>query len=299
MVAVVAVHAAHVLLHLLPQRPALGVPEHGAGRMLVDVEQVQFLAELAVVALFGFLQHRQVGLEFFLAGPGGAVDALQHLVAVVAAPVGAGHLHQLEVLELAGAGHVRAAAQVLEGALAVQRHIFVGRDAGDQLGLVGLAHALEVFDGGIAWQHAAHHRLVLGGQFAHLLLDGGQVVGREGALVAEVVIKAVLDHRADGDLRVREQLLHRIGQQVGGGVADHLQPLRVLGGDDRQPGILRDRVAGVDQPVVHLAAQGGLGQAAADGLRHFGHRHRTIELALRAVGKRDLNHEETFECVKT
>ncbi|MNL72067.1 hypothetical protein D3C87_1973180 [compost metagenome] len=28
LVAVVAIHAAHVLLHLLPQRPALGVPEH-------------------------------------------------------------------------------------------------------------------------------------------------------------------------------------------------------------------------------------------------------------------------------
>jgi hypothetical protein len=62
---------------------------------------------------------------------------------VVAAPVGAGHLHQLEVLELAGAGHVRAAAQVLEFAFAVQRHILVGRDAFDDLGLVVLAQPLK------------------------------------------------------------------------------------------------------------------------------------------------------------
>jgi hypothetical protein len=41
----------------LPHRPALGVPEHRAGAVLVDVEQVQFAAELAVVALFGLFQH--------------------------------------------------------------------------------------------------------------------------------------------------------------------------------------------------------------------------------------------------
>jgi hypothetical protein len=153
--------------------------------VLVDVEQVQLAAQLAVVALFGLFQHVQVLRQLVLAGPGRAVDALQHLVAVVAAPVGAGHLHQLEVLELAGAGHVRAAAQVLERALAVQAHVLVAGDAGDDLGLVVLAQALEVGHGLVARQHAAHHRLVLGGQLGHLLLDGGQVLGREGALVAK------------------------------------------------------------------------------------------------------------------
>jgi hypothetical protein len=98
----------------------LGCQNTVPGAVLVDVEQVQFAAQLAVVALLGLLQHRQVLLQVVLGGPGRAVDALQHLVAVVAAPVGAGHLHQLEVLELARAGHVRAAAQVLEAAFAVQ-----------------------------------------------------------------------------------------------------------------------------------------------------------------------------------
>jgi hypothetical protein len=101
---------------------------------------------------------------------------------VVAAPVGTGHLHQLEVLELAGAGHVRAAAQVLEGAFAVQAHILVAGDGGNDLGLVGFADALEVLHGLVARQHAAHHRLVLVGQLGHLLFDGGQIFGREGRL---------------------------------------------------------------------------------------------------------------------
>ena len=54
MIAVVAVNAAHILLDLLPHRPALGVPKNGARRMLVDMEQIKFATEFAVITLFGF-----------------------------------------------------------------------------------------------------------------------------------------------------------------------------------------------------------------------------------------------------
>ncbi|MBL8351535.1 MAG: threonine--tRNA ligase [Burkholderiaceae bacterium] len=45
LVAVVAVHLPHVLLHALPHRPALGVPEDRAGAVLVEVEEVQLTPE--------------------------------------------------------------------------------------------------------------------------------------------------------------------------------------------------------------------------------------------------------------
>ena len=175
---------------------------------------------------------------------------------------------------------MRAAAQVFERAFAVQRHVFIARDAGDDLGLVGFAQAFEVFDGLIARQHAAHHGLVLGGQLAHLFLDGDQVLGREGALVGKVVIKAVLDHWANRDLRFREKLLHRVGQQVRRRVANQLQPVGVLGRDDGEFGVLRDRVARVDQLAIDLAAERRLGQAGANGLRDFGHRDGAFELTV-------------------
>ena len=50
----------------------------------------------------------QVGVEVLLLEEGGAVDALQHLAARVAAPVRAGGVQQLEVLERDGVGDVRA-----------------------------------------------------------------------------------------------------------------------------------------------------------------------------------------------
>ncbi len=61
----------------------------------------------------------------------------------------------------------------------------------------------------------------------HALLDGGEILGREGPLVREVVVEAVLDHRADGDLRFGKELLHRVGEQVRRGVADDVQALGV------------------------------------------------------------------------
>ena len=71
---------------------------------------------------------------------------MQHFVAVVAAPVGASHFHQFEVLEFARAWYVGAAAEVFKGAFAVETDIFIGGNAGNDLGLVVLAHVFEIGD---------------------------------------------------------------------------------------------------------------------------------------------------------
>jgi hypothetical protein len=55
LIAGIAIDLAHVLFDRLPDLPALGVPEHQAGRFFLHVEQVELLAELAMVALLGFL----------------------------------------------------------------------------------------------------------------------------------------------------------------------------------------------------------------------------------------------------
>jgi hypothetical protein len=75
----------------------------GPGEFL-DAEQIQLLAELAVVALLRFFKLVEVLVELLLREPGGAVNALQLLVLLVALPVGAGDREQLERLELRGVG---------------------------------------------------------------------------------------------------------------------------------------------------------------------------------------------------
>ena len=88
-----------------------------------------------MVAPLGLLEPVQVLLERLLGLPGGAVDALELLVLLVAAPVRRGRAHQLEGRDPLGGRQVRAAAQVLPGHLAVAVEVVVdGQLAGADLG---------------------------------------------------------------------------------------------------------------------------------------------------------------------
>ncbi len=156
---------------------------------------------------------------------------------------------------------MRATAEVDELAFAVQADLLVLRNRGDDFGLVLLAHRFEQFHGFIAAPDLARYLLVLLGELGHLLLDGNQVLGREGALVGEVVVEAVLDHRADRHLRLGIQLLDSVGQQVGRRVTDHINAVGILVRDDGESCIALDEEAGVDRLTIHLAREGSLGQA--------------------------------------
>jgi hypothetical protein len=247
-VAGVAVDLAHVLLDRLPQRPALRVPEDQARRLLLQVEQVLLLRDPPVVALLGLLDPLDMGLELLGVGPGGAVDALQLLVLRVAAPVRAGDAGELERLEEAGIGHVRAAAHVHVLLVVVQAHRLLVGHVLDQAQLVVLAACAECFDHRVARGHLLDDVVLGVDQLAHALFDRRQVLRRERPRVPDVVVEAVVDHRADDHLGVRVQLLHRVPDQVRGRVADDLDALRVLRGDDAQGRVVVDDVAGVDQP---------------------------------------------------
>ncbi|BFO09794.1 hypothetical protein GGER_23040 [Serratia rubidaea] len=98
----------------------------------------------------------------------------------------------------------------------------------------------------------------------HPLFQQIQVFLRQGMVQVNVIIETVVDHRADGHFGVRPQLFDGMAQQVRAGVAQNLQPLFVLGGDDRQLRIGFNQIAGVDQFAVHTAGNAGFRQARAD-----------------------------------
>ena len=117
---------------------ALGVEEGESRALVVEAEEVEFPAELAVVALLGHLQPRHVLFELLLRGEGGTVDAGEHGVVGVAAPVGAGRREHFDGRDAPGVGHVRTAAQVDEVAVPVDADGLVFRQVADELDLVGL-----------------------------------------------------------------------------------------------------------------------------------------------------------------
>ena len=114
LIAVTPETVADVVLNLLVEHPALGVPEHHAGGLGLHMEEVELAAELTVVAALRLFHPMEVVVQGLLVAPGGAVDPLQHGVARVAPPIGPGHLGELEGAEAPGARDMRPAAEVYE-----------------------------------------------------------------------------------------------------------------------------------------------------------------------------------------
>ena len=209
-----------------------GQPERRAGRELGEHEQVELLAELAVVARAGLLEPLEVLVELVLGRERGAVDAGEHLAVGVAAPVGAGDAGELERLRAAGVGRVRAAAEVEEVAVRVEADrldALVLDQVLDQLDLVRLVLAQVAVDRLAGGDLRALERLVGLDVLAHLRLDLREVVlvDRDAVRELEVVVEAVGDRRADRDLRARVELEHGLGEHVRDVVAQQLQRVAV------------------------------------------------------------------------
>ena len=205
-----------------------------------------------MIALLSLFQQMQVVVEFFLAAPRCAVDPRQHRIVGVAAPVGAGDLHQLEgVADLAGRSHMRPAAEIEPVALEIDLEILVFRDRVDQLDLVGLALLVKDLPRPAAVPHLLGEWAVALNDLTHLFLDDREVVGREGLVAGEIVIEAVLDHRTDRHLGPRPQLLHGLRQHMRGVVADEFQRAWVVAREDFYGAGPADRIG----KVTHLSVK--------------------------------------------
>ena len=127
-------------------------------------------------------------------------------------------------------------------------------------------------------------------ELVHLRLELGEVLRRERPVEREVVVEAVLDHRADGDLGIRVDRLHGLREQVRGRVAQDLEAVGILAGDDGDLRVAVDQVGGVDELAVDAAGERGLREARTDARSEFRHGERLLETALAAVWQGDDRH---------
>lgn len=186
---------------------------------------------------------------------------------------------------------MRPTAKIGKTPFGIKRHIFARRNAGDDLGFVMLAKRFEVRHSLVTGQHLAFDRLVLARELGHAFLDSLEILRGERALVGEVVVKAAIDHGANGHLSLGIEVFDGVGQQVCRGMPEHLQTFSILVRDDGHLGILRKTVAGVDKLAVDLAGEGRLVQPGANRLRELGNRERRFESAFGTVRQGDLEHD--------
>ena len=185
---------------------------------------------------------------------------------------------------------MRPAAQVDEIPLPIQGDLLVRGNRRDDLGLVLLAHAAEELHGFVAGHDRPFDRDVALRDLGHALLDGGEIFGRERPLVREVVVEAVLDHRADRHLRLGKKLFYRMRQKMRRRMTNDLETVGVLVRDDRNARIRRDRIGGIDELAVHPSGECRLGKAGTDRRGHVGDGHRLVERTDGSVRKADLRH---------
>ena len=267
-IAVLLVNFPPVVDEQVLQHHALGQEEGETGAFVPKHEQVQLLAQLAVVTLFGLFQHLQVLVQQALFGEGNAVHPGEHLVFGVTPPVGAGDGGELHRLHATGAQQMGAGAQVGEIPLLVKADVLPFSGVlGDQLLLVGLVcHELLGFFRG---QLKALQGQVFLDDLLHLRLNGRQVLGGEGLLHVEVVVEPVFNGRANGKLGAGVQPHHCLGHDVGGGVPVGVLALRRIEGEDFQGAVLFQGRAQVANLPVHFGGAGGFVQPHANGLGHI------------------------------
>ncbi len=211
LVAAPVLELAHRAAQRLVQAPALRMPERRPRRHVVEAEQVELHPEPAMVALPRLLAPPQVLVELVLRLPDRAVDPLEGVARLVAAPVGAGHREQLERPDLPGRVDVRPAAQVVERAVLVEgrdrrgltRRLGLRAQVVEDLDLEGLAVRLDARAGLVERQLPPDERVVGRHARPHAVLDGREVVRRDGAREGEVVVEAVRDRRPDAQASPR------------------------------------------------------------------------------------------------
>ena len=233
------------------------------------MEKVQSLANLAVISPLSLFQSSQVFLEVFLVGPGRTINALQHFVARIAAPIRAGNLHQFECAEPASVRHMRPTTQIGEIALSVKRNILPLRNVANDFGLVLLSLLQKEIGRHVSGHHLAPNRHGLRRQFLHLFLNSRQIFRRKRTLVGKVVVKTVVHHGPYGHLSVRKQRLDRLRQKMRRGMADNLNAFSIPPRNDSHRRIRINDAREIDQLTINPTRQGGLRQASANRLRHF------------------------------
>src|ERR1017187_396495 len=198
-VALLAQLLADECLQLLADDGAVGSPEDQAlAHVLVDDEKLQVPAELPVVAMLCLLDLLKVLAQLLPGREGGPVDALELLVLLVSAVVGAGDREQLERLQLRAVANVRAGAKVGKLAVLVERDLLPLGYVGKAAELVALlAAGLDDFGGLLPGDLLAQERLVLVGDLLHLGLEPHEVLGGQLVVEIDVVVEPRVGRGAD------------------------------------------------------------------------------------------------------
>ncbi len=225
---------------------------------------------------------------------------MQLRILLVAEPVGAGDVEQLEGFDFSGRRQVGAAAEILELAGLVNRNLLIRlSELLDEVALHEVALGLELFETFFPRQKLAGIGQVLLDEFLHLLFDLLEIFGSERGRAIEIVEESVLRRGTVAKLGLGKKLEHGRGQQVRRGMPIDFKRLGIPLRDDAQIGVLVERPGEINQIAIRaflrrrdrsrLGGKGGVGKTRADGLGNVERSGALRDFSNAAVGKLEMN----------
>ena len=185
----------------------------------------EFPAEFVVIALFRLFEFREMLFEFRSLRERHAVNALQHLVFRVAAPICARAGRQFYRLDLFQVVKMRSRAKIDKFTLTVKTYRFAVGQIVYKFLLIRLV-CLE-FQRLILRKSESLENKALFDDLSHLVLDRREHFGRERDGSVEIVIKTVVDRGSYREFDRRIKSLDRLRENVGRRVPERLFSLFV------------------------------------------------------------------------
>ena len=211
------------------------MPEHHTRRLFLHMIQIELLTDFTVIALSGFFQTLQIGIKRFFICPGGTVDALQHFIVAIAAPVGARGLHQFEVMAETHIRHMRPTAHVdiffvmIQAGLIIMSNVFIkNRD------FIALAALHKGFTRFVPADFLLNNVVVFLGELMHAFFERVDIFLGQGMVQIDIIVETIVDNRADRHFGIWPQLFNRMPQKVRTGVTNNLKSIFIFRGDDRE-----------------------------------------------------------------
>ena len=227
-ITITAMNLTPVVNQLVTDNHAVRQEEWEAGAFIHNSKQIQFLAQLTMVTFSSFFQHMQISIKLFLAGECSTINALQHFVLFVTAPVSTCNTLQFKCFYSAGRRAVRTGTEVGEITLGIGADDCILRQVINQLNLIFFIFRSKHCQSFTARQFCTLQRNILFNNFCHFLFDSLQILRSKGMLAVQIIVEAVGNSRTDSKFNIREQMLNSLSHNVCSSMTDCMQPLRSI-----------------------------------------------------------------------
>ena len=199
------------------QDHAVGQKEREPRPFFHHFKQAQLFSKFAVIPFFGLFQPGEVFFKFGVFGERDTVNAHQHLIFFIAAPVCTCDGGQFKRLDRAGGHQVWAGTQVVKLGLFIKtdRLAFSGMFP-DQFFFIDFAVGADFFKSLFRRQLKALQRNILFDDFFHFGFDLDQIFWCKRVCAVKIIIKAVVDRRPNGQFDVWIQPLDRLCHHMSG-----------------------------------------------------------------------------------